>query len=149
SISEIRIYFDTDFDHPLESTLWGHPESAIPFCVKRFRIKDESGGCFLGVCGDVRYVPDFATAQTAQAYLDLYDITEISKYKEAAIQAAKIYTTHIYTHPISTTEPKWVKDKQLRDWEISQAGLGFEHGGAIGSANSHGPILLASHAGMF
>ena len=43
SISEIRIYFDTDFDHPLESTLWGHPESAIPFCVKRFRIKDESG----------------------------------------------------------------------------------------------------------
>lgn len=106
-------------------------------------------GCFLGVCGDVRYVPDFATAQTAQAYLDLYDITEISKYKEAAIQAAKIYTTHIYTHPISTTEPKRVKDKQLRDWEISQAGLSFEHGGAIGSANSHGPILLASHAGMF
>jgi hypothetical protein len=106
-------------------------------------------GCFLGVCGDVRYVPDFATAQTAQAYLDLYDITRAEKYKVAAIQAAEIYTTHIYTHPISTTESKTVKDKQLQDWEISQAGLSFEHGGAIGSANSHGPILLASHAGMF
>jgi hypothetical protein len=33
--------------------------------------------------------------------------------------------------------------------EISQAGLSFEHGGILGSANHHGPILLASHAGMF
>ncbi len=106
-------------------------------------------GCFLGVCGDVRYVPDFATAQTAQAYLDLYDITGTDKYKEAAIQAAKIYTTHIYTHPIATKEDKTVKGTPLQDWEISQAGLSFEHGGTIGSANGHGPILLASHAGMF
>lgn len=43
SISEIKLYFDTDFDHPLESTLLGHPESEIPFCVRSFRIKDESG----------------------------------------------------------------------------------------------------------
>ena len=100
-------------------------------------------GCFLGVCGDVRYVPDFATAQTAQAYLDLYDLTGKTVYKDAAVQAAKIYTTHVYTHPIPTQESKTVKDKQLQDWEISQAGLSFEHGGAIGSANGHGPILLA------
>src|SRR5690606_4097063 len=41
------------------------------------------------------------------------------------------------------------KGLQVFDWQISQVGLGFEHGGIIGSANSHGPILLASHAGMF
>src|SRR5690554_6465249 len=76
-------------------------------------------GYFLKVCGDVRYVPDFATAQTAQAYLDLYDITQKTAYKNAAIQAAKIYTTHIYTHPIPTQENKTVKDQQLQDWEIS------------------------------
>ncbi len=70
-------------------------------------------------------------------------------YKEAAIQAAKIYTTHIYSHPIATQENKTVKDQPLQDWEISQTGLSFEHGGAIGSANSNGPILLASHTGMF
>src|SRR5690606_34410038 len=67
----------------------------------------------------------------------------------AAIQAASIYTTHIYTHPVANQSPKTVNGKQLEDWEISQAGLSFEHGGTIGSANSHGPILLASHAGMF
>jgi hypothetical protein len=43
SIREIKLFFDTDFDHPMESTLMGHPESEIPFCVKSYRIKDEKG----------------------------------------------------------------------------------------------------------
>jgi hypothetical protein len=42
-VSSIQLYFDTDFDHPMESTLLGHPESEIPFCPKSFMIKDESG----------------------------------------------------------------------------------------------------------
>ena len=36
-----------------------------------------------------------------------------------------------------------------QDWEISQVGLSFEHGGSLGSATNNGPILLASHAGLF
>ncbi|REG78253.1 glycoside hydrolase family 88 protein [Algoriphagus antarcticus] len=108
-----------------------------------------NNGSFLGVCGDMRYAPDFATGQSAQAYLDLFDITGDQKYKAAAIQTAKIYTTYIYTHPIPSQQIKWVNGKQLQDWEIAQAGLSFEHGGTLGSANFHGPILLASHAGMF
>ncbi|MCL6260838.1 glycerophosphoryl diester phosphodiesterase [Aquiflexum sp. TKW24L] len=106
-------------------------------------------GSFLGVCGDMRYAPDFATGQTAQAFLDLFDMTGDEKYQAAAIQAAKIYTTYIYTHPIPSREIKTVNGKQIQDWEIAQAGLSFEHGGTLGSANFHGPILLASHAGMF
>lgn len=43
SISSVKFHFDTDFDHPMESSLMGHPESEIPFCVKSFRIKDETG----------------------------------------------------------------------------------------------------------
>jgi uncharacterized protein YyaL (SSP411 family) len=57
-------------------------------------------GSYLGVCGDARYAPDFATGQSAQAFLDLYDITHKEEYKKAAVGAAKIYTTSIYTHPI-------------------------------------------------
>lgn len=106
-------------------------------------------GSFLGVCGDMRYAPDFATGQTAQAFLDLFDLTGEEKYQDAAIQSAKIYTTYIYTHPIPSQEIKTVNGKQVQDWEIAQAGLSFEHGGTLGSANFHGPILLASHAGMF
>ncbi len=106
-------------------------------------------GSFLGVCGDARYAPDFATGQSAQALLDLYDITKNESYKEAAIKAAKIYTSSIYTHPIPSHEQKTVNGTPREDWEIAQAGLSFEHGGIFGSANRHGPIQLASHAGMF
>ncbi|PWV57009.1 glycerophosphoryl diester phosphodiesterase [Chitinophaga sp. S165] len=106
-------------------------------------------GCFLGVCGDARFVADFATGQTVQALLDLYALCGNEQYKNAAIAAARIYTASIYTHPIPTHAKKTVKGEEWEDWQISQAGLSFEHGGSLGSANSHGPIMLASHAGMF
>ncbi|WP_420151192.1 glycerophosphoryl diester phosphodiesterase [Spirosoma sp.] len=106
-------------------------------------------GSFLGVCGDARYAPDFATGQSAQALLDLYDLTRDVRYREAAITAAKIYTTSIYTHPIANQSVKTVNGAQRQDWEISQTGLSFEHGGIFGSANRAGPIQLCSHAGLF
>jgi hypothetical protein len=43
SIREIVLGFDTDFDHPMESVLYGHPEAEMPFCVKRYRILDDQG----------------------------------------------------------------------------------------------------------
>ncbi len=43
SISTIELYFDTDFDHPLESVLMEHPERIMPFCVQKYRIFDEAG----------------------------------------------------------------------------------------------------------
>ncbi|GAB2555826.1 glycoside hydrolase family 88 protein [Spirosoma areae] len=106
-------------------------------------------GSFLGVCGDARYAPDFATGQSAQALLDLYELTQDGRYKDAAITAAKIYTTSIYTHPIASHQPKTVNGTPREDWEISQSGLSFEHGGIFGSANRAGPIQLCSHAGLF
>lgn len=106
-------------------------------------------GRFLGVCGDTRFVPDFATAQSAQALLELYETTGNRRYRDAAIQTARMYTTSVFTHPIPTNAPKRVQGVERRDWEISQAGLSFEHGGTFGSANYRGPILLASHAGLF
>ena len=37
-IREIKLFFDTDFDHPMESTLLGHSEDVIPFCVKDYSV---------------------------------------------------------------------------------------------------------------
>ncbi|QMW02234.1 glycerophosphoryl diester phosphodiesterase [Spirosoma foliorum] len=106
-------------------------------------------GSYLGVCGDARYAPDFATGQSAQALLDLYDLTHDARYKTAAITAAKVYTSSIYTHPIASHQQKSVNGTPREDWEISQTGLSFEHGGIFGSATRHGPIQLCSHAGLF
>jgi len=106
-------------------------------------------GRFLGVCGDSRYVPDFATAQTAQALLDMYDLTHRQEYLDAAIRTGRMYTTSIYTQPVASRALKTVRGRVREDWEISQSGLSFEHGGTLGSANNNGPIALCSHAGLF
>ncbi len=38
TISLLELCFDTDFDHPMESVLMGHPEHRIPFCVRKVSI---------------------------------------------------------------------------------------------------------------
>ncbi|MBO9152149.1 FAD-dependent oxidoreductase [Chitinophaga sp. GCM10012297] len=43
NISSIELFFDTDYDHPMESVLMSHPESVMPFCVRSYRVKDETG----------------------------------------------------------------------------------------------------------
>lgn len=106
-------------------------------------------GFFTGVCGDVRFVNDFATIQIAGAMYELYEVTKEKKYLDAAITTAKIYTTSIYTHPIPSRDIKTVNGKNVEDWQLSQIGSNFEHGGSMGSAVPSGPILLTSHCAFF
>lgn len=42
-IKTIKLFFDCDYDHPLESTLMGHPEKTIPFTVADYSIYESSG----------------------------------------------------------------------------------------------------------
>ncbi len=50
-IGRIELSFDTDFDHAMESVQWGHPERAMPFCVKHYRVRDAQGR-LLAECAD-------------------------------------------------------------------------------------------------
>ena len=43
-IGRIVLSFDTNFDHAMESVQWGHPERAMPSCVRSYRIRDGNGG---------------------------------------------------------------------------------------------------------
>lgn len=43
SIGSVVLWFDTDFDHAMESCLMGHPESVMPFCVRNYKILDDKG----------------------------------------------------------------------------------------------------------
>ena len=40
TISQIELVFDTDYDHPMESVLMGHPERVMPFCVRNLAVLD-------------------------------------------------------------------------------------------------------------
>lgn len=42
-LKSITLFFDTDYDHPLESSLMGHPENVIPYCIRNYWIKDKDG----------------------------------------------------------------------------------------------------------
>ncbi len=43
TIGRIVLDFDADFDHPMESVLMGHPERVMPFCVRGYRVLDDTG----------------------------------------------------------------------------------------------------------
>jgi len=42
-ISRILLFFDPDYDHPMESVLMGHPEDRVPFVVRDYKIEDGQG----------------------------------------------------------------------------------------------------------
>ena len=48
-ISTIRLFFDVDFDHSMESAHRLQPENVMPFCVRKFRIKDQDGNLLCDV----------------------------------------------------------------------------------------------------
>lgn len=106
-------------------------------------------GRFLGVCGDARFINDFATVQSAQALLETYEASGNERYLDAAVRAARLYACSVYTHPRSENAPVRRKGREVRDWQLSQTGLCFEHGGSTGSATKSGPILLTSHCGLY
>ena len=60
TIARIDLSFDTDFDHPMESVLMGHPESVIPFCVRQLVILDGARAPVVagGVASKVGDIPD-------------------------------------------------------------------------------------------
>lgn len=43
TLRTIELTFDTDFDHPMESVLLGHPERVMPGCVTRFELRTAEG----------------------------------------------------------------------------------------------------------
>lgn len=43
TIRRVELMFDPDYDHPMETVLYHHPENVMPFCVQRYRILDETG----------------------------------------------------------------------------------------------------------
>lgn len=106
-------------------------------------------GQYLGVCDDARLIPDFHLVFGAQALLDLAEETGVAAYRTAAVEVARTYVTHVVTHPAATDDPRTFEGRPVEQWQVSQAGLNYEHAGYRGTANDRGPILLACHTGAF
>lgn len=91
TIARIELCCDTDFDHPMESVLMGHPESAMPFCVQRWRILDGNGSVIASGAGNhqtlisVTLCPPVSTAQLR------IEVEHPSQLVPAALFAVRCY----------------------------------------------------------
>ena len=56
SIHSVTLFFDTDFDHPMESCQMGHPEDVLPFCVRNYQIEDELGNVVCKINGNYQTI---------------------------------------------------------------------------------------------
>lgn len=65
-IARVRLHFDTDFDHALESVLMSHPEDRIPFCVRSCRIKRENGELLAAADDNYQSILDLRFADPEQ-----------------------------------------------------------------------------------
>lgn len=68
-ITSVILFFDTDFDHAMESVQMGHPEREMPFCVKNFDLID-AGGKVVYSCRDnhsTRHVAKFTECLLTKA----------------------------------------------------------------------------------
>lgn len=55
-IKTIRLFFDCDYDHALESTLWDHPEDKIPFVIADFSVQGDTGKTLAKVTGNYQAI---------------------------------------------------------------------------------------------
>ncbi len=59
-IKRIVLFFDSDFDHPLESTLRVHPERIVPHTVRNYRIQDAEGNLIFKKIGNYQTINEIS-----------------------------------------------------------------------------------------
>lgn len=56
AVKQVDLFFDVDYDHPMETVFMGHPENVMPFCVRAFRIKDDKGNVLADIKDNHQYM---------------------------------------------------------------------------------------------
>jgi hypothetical protein len=90
-IGAIEICFDTDFDHPMESVLMGHPENVMPFCVTSFSVEDENGNTLWLVQDNHQTIRRFTLAEKICTQKLTFRFEHPSKNVPAAVFAIRCF----------------------------------------------------------
>ena len=91
TISEIDLFFDTDYDHPMESVLMSHPESAMPFCVQKYKITDEAGNVLAEETNNYQTYNKVRLAQPVTTGKLVIEVQHPSQSVPAAVFAVRCY----------------------------------------------------------
>jgi hypothetical protein len=90
-ISNIGIFFDTDYDHPMESVLMGHPEDVMPFCVRNYTVKDDQGNIIHQQKGNYQTVNHIRLEQSVSTSSLTIEVEHPSDDVPAAIFSVRCY----------------------------------------------------------
>ncbi|MBL0745791.1 FAD-dependent oxidoreductase [Chryseolinea sp. Jin1] len=84
-IQLIVLKFDTDFDHPMETVLMGHPEDVMPFCVQHYIIRDENGKVIYAKRDNYQTINKIKLASTIKTKKITIEVSHPSQHVPAAI----------------------------------------------------------------
>lgn len=90
-INEIIIAFDTDYDHPMESSQLGHPERIIPFCIQKYRLRDEHGKIFFEMKDNHQTINKIQLSEPIVTKQLIIEPEHPSKHVPAAIFEVQVY----------------------------------------------------------
>jgi len=89
-ISTVTLFFDTDYDHALESSLYEHPESVIPHCVRSYALLDNEGKVLFEKTGNYQTVNHIKLTQPIMT-----DVLKLNVHHPSANACAAIYQISI------------------------------------------------------
>lgn len=95
SIRQCVLFFDTDADHAMETVLLGHPDRAMPFCVRSLDILDDQGRTVWTV-RDNHVSRVVLTAESA-LHTRRLEIRVRDRWAEAP---ASLFGVHCYAEPV-------------------------------------------------
>ncbi|MBN8459374.1 MAG: FAD-dependent oxidoreductase [Verrucomicrobia bacterium] len=100
-IARIELDMDTDFDHPMESVLMGHPERVMPYCVSHIRVaavvEDERAG-------DPDYLSGSGSRTVTRDATELAVLAEISGNHQSRVViglGAPVVTRRLEIHVVA------------------------------------------------
>ncbi len=91
-INKIDLFFDTDYDHPMESVLMGHPEDVMPFCVRNYQIKDDKGNIIFEKSGNYQTVNQVNLKQPVKTKQLTISLEHPSPSVPAALFSVRCYS---------------------------------------------------------
>lgn len=91
TIGHIDLFFDADYDHPMESVLMTHPETVMPFCVRNYRVKDATGRVLADVKDNYQTHNRVQLAQPVSTDQLIVEMEHPSDGVPAAIFAVRCY----------------------------------------------------------
>ncbi len=92
NISHIDLFFDTDYDHPMESVLMGHPEDVMPFCIRNYKIVDDRNRVVFEKTGNYQTINRIALKESVVTSTLTISVEHPSVHIPAAIFSIRCFS---------------------------------------------------------